>query len=154
MRQINKIIIHCAATPNGRWHTVNDIDRWHAERGFKRQPSWRKQQGKDLAAIGYHYVIYTTGAVVACRAEGEVGAHCQGHNADSIGVCLVGTDKFTPAQWDSLAANIKNLLKKHPKALVHGHRHHAKKLCPGFDVAAWLAAGMKPLPAQVLAVSK
>lgn len=35
-RYINGIIIHCAATPNGRWHNVHEIDKWHQERGFAR----------------------------------------------------------------------------------------------------------------------
>jgi len=33
MRPINRIIIHCTATPEGRHHTAADIDRWHRERG-------------------------------------------------------------------------------------------------------------------------
>ena len=44
MRTINRIILHCTATPRGRHVTVSDIDRWHKARGF--------------AGIGYHYVIY------------------------------------------------------------------------------------------------
>lgn len=29
MRKINKRIIHCSATPEGRVVTVADIDKWH-----------------------------------------------------------------------------------------------------------------------------
>ena len=29
MRNINKIIIHCSATPEGKDFTVKDIDTWH-----------------------------------------------------------------------------------------------------------------------------
>lgn len=46
MRTINRIILHCTATPRGRHVTVSDIDRWHKARGF--------------AGIGYHYVTGLT----------------------------------------------------------------------------------------------
>lgn len=35
-RRIDTLIIHCAATPNGRWTSVLDIDYWHKQAGFKR----------------------------------------------------------------------------------------------------------------------
>ena len=76
MRTINEIIVHCTATAEGKDYTVEDITRWHKARGFK--------------TIGYHYVIYRDGTVHAGRPENEIGAHCQGHNAKSIGVCYVG----------------------------------------------------------------
>ena len=76
MRTINKIIIHCTATPEGRDVTVTEIDRWHRQRGF--------------SGIGYHYVIYRDGSVHKGRNEDSIGAHCTGQNANSIGVCYVG----------------------------------------------------------------
>ena len=76
MRIITEIIIHCSATPEGKPFTVADIDRWHRQRGFR--------------CIGYHFVIYLNGSVHAGRPITESGAHCQGHNAHSIGICYVG----------------------------------------------------------------
>ena len=29
----------------------------------------------------------------------QVGAHAAGHNAGSLGICLVGTDRYTRQQW-------------------------------------------------------
>ena len=34
--EIRTLVIHCADTPNGKAFTAADIDRWHAERDFKR----------------------------------------------------------------------------------------------------------------------
>ncbi|MEE1366600.1 MAG: N-acetylmuramoyl-L-alanine amidase, partial [Muribaculaceae bacterium] len=34
MRNINKIIVHCSATPEGKAFSVADIRRWHLQRGF------------------------------------------------------------------------------------------------------------------------
>lgn len=135
-----KVIVHCAATPNGRPFTIEDIDSWHVERGFKRTAAARAKFNPDLAACGYHYVIYIGGSVAQGRAEGEVGAHCVGENKE-IGICLIGTDKFTMEQWNALRFLVEN------KGLpAHGHYEFdsAKaqgKTCPNFNVQVWQASG-------------
>jgi len=151
-RAINGIIIHCAATPNGKDFTVADIDRWHDERGFARRGYWRMRFNQTLRAIGYHYVIYTSGEVAAGRHEYEVGAHAGGFNAKTIGICMIGTDRYSAAQWEALDNLVAGLQKEYPAAKVLGHRDLSPdlngngviepdewtKTCPGFDVAAWL----------------
>lgn len=102
MRPTNLIVIHCSATPNGRRVTVEDIDAWHAKRGFRRDEAWCKRQNFSLKSIGYHYVIYAGGTVVSGRHVDEVGAHVQGFNKKSLGICMVGTDRFDMEQWTSL----------------------------------------------------
>ena len=76
MREIKSIILHCSATPEGKDFTVADITRWHKERGFR--------------TIGYHYVVYRDGTVHKGRPVEQIGAHCEGHNKDSISVCYIG----------------------------------------------------------------
>lgn len=76
MRRINDIILHCSATPEGKDFSVQDIDRWHREKGWD--------------GIGYHYVVYRDGSVHVGRSIDKAGAHCVGHNAHSIGVCYIG----------------------------------------------------------------
>ncbi len=128
MRTINKIIIHCSATPEGRNVTVKDIDSWHRNRGFDK--------------IGYHHVIYLDGSIHTGRAEEIIGAHTAGHNASSIGICYIGgvdtsmkpKDTRTPQQKTSLRNLIKDLQKKYPGATVHGHNEFAAKACPSFNV--------------------
>lgn len=151
-RQITGIVIHCAATRNGEWHTVYDIDQWHRARGFSRTDEFRRKMNPDLASIGYHFVIYPNGAIATGRHLDEVGAHAQGYNSKSIGVCLIGTDWFTLDQWDSLRGNIMSLQKLWPEARIVGHRDlpNVHKECPGFDVSAFLAGGMQPLPGHIL----
>lgn len=128
MRKINKIIIHCAATPEDKNFTVEDINRWHKERGFIK--------------IGYHYVIYIDGSIHQGRELEEVGAHCTGYNRDSIGICYIGgvdkdgktpKDTRTNAQKESLLKLIKELKIKFPQAEIYGHRDFSKKDCPSFD---------------------
>jgi N-acetylmuramoyl-L-alanine amidase len=160
--QINKIIIHCAATPNGQWFTAFDIDKWHKARGFKRDP--RQAQFSPHKHIGYHFVIGIKGGVEIGRNLYEIGAHCQGRNQRSIGVCLIGTDKFTAKQWDSLKALVLSLHKSYPELRVLGHRDASPdkngdgkidrsewtKTCPGFDVYTWLQNEMRPLSDHLL----
>jgi len=162
---ITELIIHCAATPNGRPFTAEDIDRWHAERGFRRDPRALDGRGpwagwglhaSRLLHIGYHYVIRVNGVVEVGRRRTETGAHCRGRNATSIGVCLIGTDRFTPAQWQALARLVQAEQQRQadlhlPPLTVCGHRvFNRHKTCPGFDVAAWLDGGRVPLADHLL----
>lgn len=129
MRTINEIIVHCTATPEGKDFKAKDIDRWHRERGWKK--------------IGYHYVIDLDGTIEKGRGENEVGAHCSGRNAHSIGVVYVGglakdgktpkdtrTDKQKEALWKILIS----LIIKYPNATIHGHNEFSSKACPCFNV--------------------
>lgn len=131
MRTIDKIIIHCSATPEGREHTVEDIDQWHKQRGW--------------AGIGYHYVIYLDGSIHKGRPIEQQGAHTLGHNAHSIGICYIGgvakdgrtpKDTRTYKQKESLVNLVNELEERFPSATVHGHREFANKACPSFDVKA------------------
>jgi hypothetical protein len=111
-RNIAAIVIHCAATPNGRPYTAGQIDRDHEARGFKRAATWLKLSSADLPHIGYHYFLNVDGSRVAGRHLEEVGAHVQGSNARSIGICMAGTNKFTRMQWISAAALVVDLAKQ------------------------------------------
>ena len=141
MRKINKVIIHCSATPEGRDYTVADIDRWHRERGFNE--------------IGYHYVVYRDGSVHTGRDVAKIGAHCKGQNANSIGICYIGgldangkaKDTRTEAQKRALRVLVAKLVKEYPIKEILGHRdtspdtdgdgivepHEWTKMCPCFD---------------------
>lgn len=132
MRRIDKIIIHCSATPEGRHVTVADINRWHRERGFSQ--------------IGYHHVIYLDGSIHQGRPEEIAGAHVVGHNAHSIGVCYIGgvdknmkaKDTRTEAQRLTLHKLVERLKEKYPGTTVHGHNEFAAKACPSFNVRSEL----------------
>jgi N-acetylmuramoyl-L-alanine amidase len=165
-RPIDKIIIHCADTPNGRWTTAADIDSWHRERGFKRSGPKAAIFNPELTSIGYHYVIGTNGAIWTGRHMEEVGAHVATYNQRSIGICMAGRDAYSQEQWDSLRKIVMALpyaiwdMKPEPTFLsamaklrergidICGHRDVPKvtKTCPGFDVRAWVNSGGVPAP--------
>lgn len=149
---IDTVVIHCADTPNGYgWWRAADIDQWHAARGFKRTHA---RPGDALKHIGYHYVIEISGAVIVGRTHEEIGAHCEGFNHRSIGVCLIGRTEFTRDQWNELRAIVQHLQGSLAIAEIVGHRDtitdpEKAKDCPGFDVRAWLNGGMAPLAGHV-----
>lgn len=129
MRKIDKLIIHCSATPEGRDVKTETIKNWHVN-------------GNHWKDIGYHYVIELDGSVHKGRDESVIGAHCSGQNANSIGVCYIGgiakdcktpKDTRTEAQKQSLIKLLKELKQKYPKATIHGHCEYANKACPCFD---------------------
>lgn len=186
-RTINTVVLHCSATPSGQWlgghvpgragytSASRTIDLWHARRGFKRQPAWVARHVPLLKSIGYHYVVDLDGRLWQGRHLCEVGAHVAGHNAQSVGICLVGgaelDAQYSPAQWATLQ-DLVVLLCNHlgvsmsplmngggvcghrdlsPDANRDGQVTRAEwlKTCPGFDVAGWLLGGLKPADRNV-----
>lgn len=173
-RAIDTIVIHCSATHSGQplgnskyGSAAAVIDRWHAARGFARQPDAVTRFNPLLKSIGYHFVIDTDGRCDMGRAVAEVGAHAAGHNAHSIGICMVGglerDASYTQQQWATLADLVRSLVKAHTVRLIVGHRDLSPdansdgvidsrdwlKTCPGFDVAEWLSHDMQPLAKHV-----
>lgn len=134
MRKINRIIIHCSATPEGRDVKTSTIKKWHVD---------PKPKGNGWSDIGYHYVIEMDGTVVHGRPIKKAGAHVSGHNADSIGVCYIGgmdkemkkaKDTRTTEQRIALKSLIRTLTAIYEGATVHGHNEYANKACPSFNV--------------------
>lgn len=152
---IKEIIIHCADTPDGKDFTIKDIDAWHKERGFKRLRTRKDAFNPTILYCGYQYVIRRDGVVETGRAENEVGAHAEGHNSTSIGICLIGKSRFTPAQWESLKSLIADIQTRHPNAKVIGHYSVATngKTCPNFAVDAYVANSYEPNNVNVWGVA-
>ena len=156
MRAIEKIYLHCSASG---WGTVQEITRWHLERGFR--------------TIGYHWLItnlfptWTSfkeniaqreydGKLWVGRPEEEVGAHVRGENNLSLGICMVGDEVFTLNQHDTAIDHATYLCHQYGLDAidVRGHCEHwldqglpPQKSCPNLDmeqfrtrVAARLAA--------------
>ena len=128
MREINKIIVHCSATREGENYEVAEIRKWHLARGFN--------------DIGYHFYIDLYGEIHKGRDISKIGAHCKGHNRNSIGICYCGgveADGKTPkdtrleCQKESLVAVLRTLKAMYPNAVIHSHNDFANKACPSFN---------------------
>jgi N-acetyl-anhydromuramyl-L-alanine amidase AmpD len=144
-RKITEIIIHCSATPDGKDYTVDDIRRWHKQRGY--------------SDVGYHYIVYRNGILAQGRDVNIIGAHASGHNAHSIGICYIGgmsadntrpEDTRTLRQKGRLLSLLVDLRKLYPNARIIGHRDLSEdkngngiiepsewmKACPSFDATS------------------
>jgi len=128
MRDINKIILHCSATPEGRDVSVDTIRQWHLDRGW--------------SDIGYHYIVELDGTIKEGRPVERQGAHTKGLNKNSIGICYIGgcdanmkpKDTRTIAQKEALVCLIIDLMSRYEGSTLHGHNEFSSKACPSFDV--------------------
>lgn len=124
-KNIKFLIVHCSDTANNENLTAKDIHKMHL--GF----------GWD--GIGYHKVICRSGEIQEGRPDFWKGAHVKGKNDISLGVCLIGRDKFTVEQFNSLTKVLKTWKSIYPNASIIGHCDvgDTNKTCPNFDVIAW-----------------
>lgn len=129
MAKVAKIILHCSDSPDTHTHVdVDEIREWHTK-----QRGW-----KD---IGYHFVVTRDGVIQVGRKEngdlvlqgGEIGAHTQGHNSDSIGVCWVGRTRMSVEQEKAVVYWLANLVRHYGLTVddVYGHyEFNEHKTCP------------------------
>jgi N-acetylmuramoyl-L-alanine amidase len=124
-QDIKFLIIHCSDTPDTENIGAVEIHKMHL--GF----------GWD--GIGYHKIIRRDGQIESGRPDFWVGAHTYGKNTQSLGVCLIGRNKFTKKQFLSLKTTIKKWRKTFPDTIIKGHYEAIKteKTCPNFDVNDW-----------------
>jgi len=124
MKHVNWLVVHHSKSPQGRGDNAEVIHRWH------------KGQGWD--GIGYHAVILEDGIVERGRPMYWPGAHARGYNHESLGVCLIGINDFTPSQLAALRLTLDQWCAIYPTAKVVGHKDlDAGSLCPSFDVKSW-----------------
>lgn len=114
MRPIERIFIHCTASPQTA--TVQDI------LGEFRAKGWKYP--------GYHYVIAPDGQITCLLDENLVSNGVEGYNKTSVNIAYIGgidhsgksVDNRTQAQKDKLVWLLKELRKRYPKAEILGHR--------------------------------
>jgi len=141
MKSWKRIVIHCS---DSFWGSAPEIRDWHIN-------------GNGWRDIGYQYVINNgkikvdyyldsmNGAIEIGRPiDGDMivdslekGAHAYGYNSDSIGICLVGKEHFSPSQIGTLIDLVSDLMVKFkiPIKNVVGHYElDPKKTCPNIDI--------------------
>jgi N-acetyl-anhydromuramyl-L-alanine amidase AmpD len=149
MRSAEAVRAFSSALPSIGYHYVIDLDG-------------AVYNGRHLREVGAHAVGYNARSVGICLVGG----------AEPVG-------RYTEAQWSSLAKVVAMLLADYGLPLaqirgvadgalrqtggVCGHRDLSPdrngngvadraewlKTCPGFDVAAWAKAGMRPAPEHI-----
>jgi N-acetylmuramoyl-L-alanine amidase len=132
--QVRWIFIHTAAY-SGECDAA-EIDAWHRARGW--------------SAIGYHYVVRRSGHVEPGRDLIYAGAHVEGCNSRSLGICCEGHGDYEPHTGPQRAALLelcRTLMERYDLTAdsVLGHRevnglidaglvgdhYRTSKTCPG-----------------------
>lgn len=139
-------IVHCAATPNNKHFTGEDIKRWHTDPKDKGGNGWKQ--------VGYELVIRRDGTVDRLIEDNgdnivdpwEITNGARGYNSVSSHVCLIGgidangepNLEMTPEQHDALVGVIKDDIISQPDIKIAGHYHFSSKTCPNFDLESFL----------------
>ena len=146
MATFQYLIIHCTATPAGRWISADDVKRWHtAPKPYGN--GWKQVGYSDLILLDgsrHQFVIHNHDMQV----DGfEITNGVAGINSISRHLCYVGgldaahkmpLDTRTPDQIKTMLAIIKEVLNYSPIVKIAGHNQFANKACPSFFVPDWL----------------
>ncbi len=102
--------------------TAKQIHEWHKSNGW--------------SGIGYHFFVRKNGEIYRGRPLWALGAHVQGMNHCSIGICAEGDyhnrDKVMPeAQKQAIKELVTYLKGIYPMAKIVGHREIGDSNCPG-----------------------
>lgn len=147
MARLERLVIHCTATPAGRDVSGDDIRRWHTSPVAQGGRGWRQ--------VGYTDLIHLDGRIERLVPDNEDGTvdpweitnGAVGYNATSRhivyagGLCCDGKtpqDTRTPPQRAAMERYVREFLARFPGRAVVGHRDLAAKACPSFDVKTWL----------------
>jgi N-acetylmuramoyl-L-alanine amidase len=144
-KKLTLLVLHCTATPEGRFVGPDQIRDWHLSPPPK---------GRGWKQVGYTDMILLSGVPVRLVANNEddtvdaweITNGVAGINYTARHIVYVGgTDKKgaakdtrTKEQLLTMTSYVRNFVKKHPQVKVAGHNQFASKACPSFDVPAWL----------------
>ena len=140
--RIERLVIHCTDTPEGREVTAADIRSWHCS---------PEPKGRGWKQVGYTDMVHLDGRVERLVQNNEdayvdgweVTNGAKGYNRTSRHIVYVGgkrnghhADTRTPEQKAALKAYVEDFRKRFPWADVCGHRDlpGVAKACPCFDV--------------------
>ena len=149
MAKLERLVLHCTATPEGRNVTSNEIRAWHTNPVSKGGRGWKQ--------VGYTDMIHLDGRVERLVQNNEdnvvdnweITNGAQGYNSPSRHVVYVGgvardgktpRDTRTPAQLEAMAAYVRDFHRRFPDVRIVGHNELAAKACPSFDVQKWLVS--------------
>ncbi|MDJ1498295.1 N-acetylmuramoyl-L-alanine amidase [Cytophagaceae bacterium DM2B3-1] len=140
------LIIHCTATPAGRWITPDDVKRWHtAPKPYGN--GWKQVGYSDLILLDgsrHQFVKHNNDQVIN---PFEITNGVAGINSISRHLCYVGglhsfhkapLDSRTPQQISTILNIIDEVLSYAPNVKIAGHNQFDNKGCPSFFVPTWL----------------
>lgn len=117
VKKIDTIILHHSASEIA---TPQSIHNAHLHNGW--------------SGAGYHLLVRKDGTIYKLRPIKNVGAHCEGHNQLSIGICFEGNfekEKMTPEQIKAGKWCVKYYTKKYKIKKIKPHKWYMATACPG-----------------------
>jgi N-acetylmuramoyl-L-alanine amidase len=140
IKDIKKVIIHCTASDRPEDNQIVKLDELHT--GTKTIP-WNGNNVECFGfdKIGYHYVMWRDGKVDITRKITQIGAHCKGHNTESVGFCLAGEYEFPQLRLAAeFVYNLCETLGLDPRKDVYPHNKFTdQKTCPNFSMEKFFA---------------
>jgi N-acetylmuramoyl-L-alanine amidase len=146
MNKFQYLILHCTATPQGRWITAQSVLDWHtAKPPFGN--GWNRVGYSDLILLDgsrHSFVKHDNDEQID---DFEITYGVAGINAISRHLCYVGgmdssykhpLDTRTPQQISMIIDIIAEVLSYAPKVKIAGHNQFDNKACPSFFVPYWL----------------
>ncbi len=144
-QRIQRLVIHCTATPPGREVSAKDIRDWH---------TLPEPRGRGWKQVGYTDLIHLDGSVERLVPNNEdayvdgweITNGAKGYNSTSRHIVYAGgvdkngtpMDTRTPKQKEALKRYVIDFHRRFPFAEIVGHNQLANKACPSFDVPSWL----------------
>ena len=117
LNTIDRIILHHSASNVA---SAEQIHQWHLARGY--------------AGAGYHFLVRKDGSVYSLRPVNWVGAHCQGYNTCSIGICAEGNfeeETMNEVQKNAIIELVNYLKARYRINKVTKHNDYGSTACPG-----------------------
>lgn len=114
---IDMIVLHHADASKC---SAKDVSWWHVMNGW--------------SGIGYHYFVSKDGKIYKGRPDDTIGAHAQGYNSTSIGICFEGRynkEIMPEAQLKAGKELVEYLKKKYNITTVKRHNDLMATNCPG-----------------------
>jgi len=147
MSKIQRLVIHCTATREGREVTSDEIRHWHTDPVSK--------GGRGWSQVGYTDMIHLDGTVERLVKNNEdanvdpweITNGAKGYNSTSRHIVYVGgvsvdgktpKDTRTEKQKASMKKYVEDFHSRFPSVRIMGHNQLAAKACPSFDVPSWL----------------
>ena len=148
MGRLDRLVIHCTDTPEGREVSAADIRRWHT--------SPVSEGGRGWKQVGYTDMLHLDGRwerLVSNNDDDtvdplEITNGAKGYNSTSRHIVYVGgqdrttgkpKDTRTSAQRKAMTDYVMKFKKEHPQADICGHNDLDRgKACPSFNVKQWI----------------
>lgn len=153
MNKIERLVIHCTATREGREVSGDEIRHWHTDPVSKGGRGWKQ--------VGYTDMIHLDGQIERLVKNNEdanvdpweITNGASGFNSTSRHVVYVGglapdgktpKDTRTAQQLAAMTNYVIDFHHRFPTVKIVGHNElNPAKACPSFDVQQWLRSIIK-----------